>query len=622
MACEDSVTESIIVSDINNNLITLNNGDTLLARTNNVEDEVLRISTATGALDISLMPGAGIATDATTDKPYGIFYNGSTVTWTPIISSDAGNSIDVGTDGGAFLSLTPAVIGDIFEVSGGTASQTITTGPFGIGFTDRLHFWSNETISVKTLFTDSIVQIKMEAAISLAGDNLLTTDGSGLYVPPVADVVTTFTNPSPGLYRYTNEVGAVAQLNLNASSLIAVDTNNILGGGAGASTFVQDLLDVISTASLTDTLTSLSYKSSINRLTYTDEYGANTIIDLTSGSATEIQGTNSSVMQTKVTGVGSIVNPYTIETIFKGKMNDLLDVGISAYVTGHYIKWTGTKFDLAALPATPASSNSYIRDVKLVSNALVFVEGGAGDAFSGSVDLSPLIPSGSDSHISLVQLVGTDLVFTGVGLGFNASVDVSSLVSGGYTWNLRDKAGTSAAVANADVVTITSATDLLVTSLSATVGPTGWAMNIGISGAGADAVNDTLRWDTGSSQPYWGPAGPTTTPTEHFSITEFGRTETLTIKGGEVFFVVPAYMSGKELTAFKVTVITASVGSAVTGFLWVNGVSYAFSIPAASTFVNVSGLAVSLSENDVIYIETTAVGATAAIGLNVVGTVE
>jgi hypothetical protein len=277
---------------------------------------------------------------------------------------------------------------------------------------------------------------------------------------------------------------------------------------------------------------------------------------------------------------------------------------------------------LAALPAAPASSNSYIRDIKLVSNSLVFVEGGAGDAFSGSVDLSPLIPSGSDSHVSLVQLVGTDLVFTGVGLGFNASVDVSSLVSGGYTWSIRDKATTSAVVSNADVITITSATDLILTTYSATVGPTGHAISVDISGAGADSVNDTFRWDTGSSQPYWGPAGPTATPTEHFSITEFGRTETLTIKDGEVFFVVPAYMTGKELTAFKVTVITASVGSDVTGFLWVDGVSYAFTIPAASTFVNVSGLAVGLSENDIIYVETTAVGATAAIGLNVVGTVE
>jgi hypothetical protein len=351
MACEDSVIESIIVSDINNNLITLNNGDTLLARTNNVADLVLSISTASGALDITIAPQGVLSPLATPTAPYAILYNGTNVIWNKLISTDANNTLVTGTDGGLFVSIAGLSLDPILQLSSGPDASTVDDGPFDIDYTDRLHFWSDGSIAFDVNAAAGVATVQATVELSGAVGNIITQTGSGLYAA-ASETTTTFTNPSPGVYRYTNEIGAVAQLNLNASSLIAIDTNDILGGGAGASTFVQSLLDALSTASLTETLTSLGYNSSINRLTYTDENGSNTVIDLTSGSSTEIQGTNASVIQTKVTGVGSVPNPYTIEAIFKGKMNDLLDVGITSYIPNYYLKWTGTKFDLGCIASS------------------------------------------------------------------------------------------------------------------------------------------------------------------------------------------------------------------------------------------------------------------------------
>lgn len=629
MACEDSVIESIIVSDINNNLITLNNGDTLLARTNNVADEVLRISTATGALDISLMPGAGIATDADTDKPYGIFYDGSTVTWTPIISSDAGNSIDVGTDGGVFLSLTPAVIGNIFKVSGGTAVGTITSGAFDVGLTDRLHFWGNETIKVTTNFLDPVADIKLEAVISPAGDNLLTADGSGLYVPPVSDIITGFTQPSTGIHRYTNEALTGYDLNLNASALPAIDTEGVLGAEGGA-TFIQSLLDYAIGEILNPAVGVLSYNLGANRLTYTNEIGVSNNIDLSSASTTYINTSSNSVISMGISGTGGVGNPYTLSSTFTGRLNDLVDVSItpSMIQANNVLTWTGSRYDLMPVPTGPATIDNYVRDIKFLTNgtdeaSLQFV--GVGPfAANMVVPMNEVMNSGPGNYISLIELGGAgldELVFTTVGAGYTLpNLPLSALTGGLYSFNLGSGVASDEVIASGKTVKINGdPLNILRANLLAS-GSGNFQIDLELGpGLGAIADNAVLKWDTsGSGTAYWGDPVPDLSPVkEHFSITEFGRTASVQTGDGEIFFVVPAYMSGKYLTNFKVTVIGAPT-TLLEGDLNVGGTDYPFTIAGGSLRSN-NIVNVLLAEDMVIYVKVSAPDS--AVGLNVVGTV-
>jgi hypothetical protein len=629
MACEDSVVESIIVSDINNNLITLNNGDTLLARTNNVEDEVLRISTATGALDISLMPGAGIATDADTEYPYGISYNGSTVTWTRIISKDAGNSIDLGTDGGAFLSLTPAVIGNLFKVSGGTDGTTITSGPHNVGLTDRLHFWSDETISVKTFINDPVVEVKLEAAISLAVDNLLTRDGGGLYVPPVPDVTTGFTQLSTGIHRYTNEALTAYDLNLNASALPAIDTEGVLGAKGGA-TFIQSLLDYAIGEILDPAVGVLSYNLNANRLTYTNEIGVSNNIDLSSASTTYINTSSNSVISMGISGTGGVNNPYLLSSTFTGRLNDLVDVSITPGMiqTNNVLTWTGSRYDLMPVPTGPVTPDNYLKDVKFITNgtdeaSLQFV--GVGPfAANMVVPMNEVMNSGPGHYISQIALGGAgldELVFTTVGAGYVLpNLPLSTLTGGLYSFYLGSGIASNEEITSGKIIKINGdALNILQANLLASGGGN-FQIDLELGpGNGAIADNAVLKWDTsGSGAAYWGDPVPNSLPVkEHFSITEFGRTASVTTGNGEIFFVVPAYMSGKYLTNFKVTVIGAPA-TLLEGDLNVGGTDYEFTI-AGGSFRSNNTVNVLLTEDMIIYVKVSTPDG--AVGLNVVGTV-
>jgi len=623
--CGSSILESIVVSDINNNLITLTQGDKLTVKTNNLGDEILKISTAgANLLAVTLMPGAGVATDASTADPYAILYDGTTSTWTRLISEDAGNKLVVGTDGGLFTSLGAADIGTIFKISSGDDGVTVAEGPFNVELTDRLHYYSDGSLDFITDFSAGVGKIQGKAVLSSTSGNQLTLDGTGLFVPQTSNVITTlaYTN---GIVTYTNEAATVFNLNINASNLRIADTHDILLSGIGAITNIQALFDQLVTLSGSETLTTLGYNSTTNKLSYLDELGAITSITLNTGQ-TSILGTNTPVMQMDVSGTGSALNPYILTPIFKGRFPDLLDVNISQQNIGDIVYWTGSSYDLKTPSTTSANTNSYIRSVILEGAVLKFEEGGDGDAWSGDINFQPLISSIGNSFVQTVALVGTDLTFTGIGSAYNASVPLASLIGGGYTFSTKDKQGTITAITNAEVLGIIpsiSTTDLIKTTTVVT--GSGHDIEIAIIGTGASSGFTTMRWDMAAQKAYWGSSETDPVVKESFSITEFARNADLeALINGKIFFVVPQYMAGKAIKRYKVTVPTAHTGSALTGDLRVDGVSVnSFSIADGVSTKNVSGLNIILVEDQLIDVVLTAVGTTTpGTGMNVVVTIE
>ena len=326
----------------------------------------------TDKLNINLLP-IGVVTTA--QAPYGILYDGATAFWNKLVSEDSGNKIVVGTDGGLFLSVAAATMPTLFQISSGIAHNTIgfEEGPYDVELSDRIHFYSDPSINFTAGVQSGILGLEGKVVLSENAGNQITLEADGLFVPVSTNVSTGFTNPTTGIYTYTNEILETYDLNFNASALPAIDTNDILSGGPGELTDLQTLLDTLSVLVGVVPLTSLGYVQALNKLIYTDTAGTTTEINLSNGASTSLVGANNATIETKVTGLGTILNPYTIEAILKARFNDLTDVSISAYTVGKYVGWTGSNFDLLDLPANPASSNSYIREVKFDSGSSSFL---------------------------------------------------------------------------------------------------------------------------------------------------------------------------------------------------------------------------------------------------------
>jgi hypothetical protein len=112
---------------------------------------------------------------------------------------------------------------------------------------------------------------------------------------------------------------------------------------------------------------------------------------------------------------------------------------------------------------------------------------------------------------------------------------------------------------------------------------------------------------------------------DHFSMTEFSRTEALAIyPDGRNFFVVPANMAAKKLKSVKFAVPTAPTGVEVIGDLRKNGASVAnFEMFDGQTIKNINGLDITLAENDIFDVVISQVGGTTTgFGLNAIARVE
>jgi hypothetical protein len=397
-----------------------------------------------------------------------------------------------------FVDLTATELNPLVNVGNGT-------NEFELSIQGDLDFFSADGVLT---FTGDVgnnagdVDITVGVEISNTAGNILVIDGGGLFVPTVADVTTGFSY-SLGVYTYTDEAAATYNIDVNATNLRALDNQDILGGGAGALSDVQTLLDELAnTLTGIDVLTSIEYNDITNELTYTDELGADTILilDGTSGGATDIQGVNNSSITTNITGTGTTVDPFLIEGLFTAGLGDLSDVSLGTPSIGHVLTWTGSAYVPQSLSVT--DTNAYTHDVSLSGNILRFTSGGTpGLNFNGTVDLSTITPvSVTDSYVSGVVLNGTTLEFTGVSSAFNSDVPLASLVSGGYGFSIEDKDALSAAVIDTDILKITSSNDLISTKLTSAGSPTTHTITLLID-AGSDG--QVLTWDGPGADVVW-----------------------------------------------------------------------------------------------------------------------
>lgn len=239
---------------------------------------------------------------------------------------------------------------------------------------------------------------------------------------------------------------------------------------------------IISLASLAETLTTLQLSN--NTLTYTDEAGAATNIDLTPYAANDIDYvSNAALVGTEIqftaagnafggavdlapiisqaadnyvsgvqligtdldfTGVGngfgglvpldSLVDTYDLASSAQGA-----NVGITLtdgngvvdkvlLVAGSNITLTdngSNEITISSTGGSGGSNDGYVNDVNNTTNSYILDFTGIGSAFTGSVNLPK-------DYVYDVALNGTDLDFSGYGDGFTGTIDLSSLSSKEY----------------------------------------------------------------------------------------------------------------------------------------------------------------------------------------------
>jgi hypothetical protein len=227
----------------------------------------------------------------------------------------------------------------------------------------------------------------------------------------------------------TNSKGQVTDVNLKTVTLPAsgtgadgVITNVALSGTdlvfTGSNGGFNGSID-LSSLSTVETLTSLSINA--NTLTYTDENGADTDIDL----SLYLDDTNLARLVSGTLDAGTGVATFTRDdaTTFTLDLSSLLDtdtnteygITLSTYLSGATLNLLGTDGSQDFVRILPGSG---------IGMSL------AGDELTIS---STFVDANDIDYVRTVALNGTSLDFTGIGNAFAGSIDLSSLSGATYT---------------------------------------------------------------------------------------------------------------------------------------------------------------------------------------------
>ena len=481
-----------IARDVSNNSTQINNADALRFLTRSV-DNTTSVAVTPGVVTFGHDVTGVTASPTATFSPV---YNGTSVDWVPKLSTDADNDITLGTDGGLFLDMSSSYPSPLFTVSRGTTIDPgAATATFNTDVGEGVHFYSDGSIELTLTDNAAGPVMQVSADISSTAGNQLTLDGNGLFVPASSETITSWSVLN-GVYTNTLEDASTYDIDTNANALRAVDTNDILGGGPGAISDVQTLLDAIEAqASSPETLTTISYDSVNNRITYVDEAAGSTVMNLNS-STISISGTTTPTISTSVSGTGTSGDPFLVTSVLRANLADLQDVTSAAPASGEALVWNGSQWAPTAV-VTGSTGYRFISNVSLSGNSLVFSANAPGP-FTGSVDLTPIIPSYTDSYVSNVSLSGTDLVFLGTGSSYVGSVDLSTAFSAATGFTARDKALNTDAVADGATWTVSSAETVLTTDVTT---PGSLFINFDIA---TGSANDVLRINGAGTGVEWG----------------------------------------------------------------------------------------------------------------------
>ncbi len=354
--------------------------------------------------------------------------------------------------------------------------------------------------------------------VTLNGDNLVfsgtgngfsgTIDLSAYNTP---ETLTTLTySGNTDILRYVDENG-------NGHSISGLGPQRLSLSGTDLSIVKADntIQNTVSLAGIiTETLTSLSVNGNV--LTYIDEQGTNTDIDLslylddtnlarlTSGTLDAASGIAtftrddastftldlSSLLDTDTNttydfgavgaagninfALGGSDNTNDIVEMQAGTNITLTDNGSNVFtidaVNTTYTAGTGIQIAGNVISSTITDTNDidYITNVSFSGSFLNFA--GVGNAFNTSVDLSSLNTNDID-YISNVVLNGNSLDFTGVGNSFAGSIDLSSFLDDtNTTYDLDSlQVGSDVAVtlvgsdASSDTITLVAGTNITLT---------------------------------------------------------------------------------------------------------------------------------------------------------------
>ncbi|SHH56778.1 tail fiber domain-containing protein [Flavobacterium defluvii] len=270
-----------------------------------------------------------------------------TVSSSKVISSNAGNLIAVGTDGGSFI-----------DKAAITANETVTTITPVVTTGNIIAQYANETGDTPVDIRETATTITPLVA---TGNVIASYSNEAGNSVDIQETITTHSqNPATGDITYTNEAGTVSSskvISSNAGNLIAVGTDGgsfIDKAAITANETVTTITPVVTTGNIIaqyanetgdtpvdiretattitplvstgnviarysneagnsvdiqETLTSLSYEPKTSTLSYSSENGTTTPLDLTELKSLVTAGTN-----VTVTGNGKTGTPYVINS--------------------------------------------------------------------------------------------------------------------------------------------------------------------------------------------------------------------------------------------------------------------------------------------------------------------